>query len=137
VNQPSQPHTHWWCNGRRDLSHVHPTPLPLTLKTGDRVMRDNLAVHKVAGVRTAIERAGAHLLYLSPYSPRPWSASRLRPIELAFSKLKDLRHVAKERAVTDVWDRIDQSLTAFSPEECRDYLAHQRQGSTRSENIIF
>jgi len=36
---------------------------------------DNLAAHKVAGVRQAIEAAGAVLLYLPPYSPD------LNPIE--------------------------------------------------------
>jgi transposase len=30
---------------------------------------DNLAAHRIAGVRTAIEAAGARLLLLPPYSP--------------------------------------------------------------------
>jgi transposase len=41
-------------------------------------------VHKVAGVREAIEAAGAYVLYLPSYSPD------LNPIEMAFSKLKAL-----------------------------------------------
>jgi len=45
---------------------------------------DNLPAHKVAGVRDAIETAGARLLYLPPYSPD------FNPIEMAFSKLKAL-----------------------------------------------
>ena len=53
-----------------------------TLKRGDIVMMDNLPVHKVAGVREAIEAAGARLRYLPKYSPD------LNPIEMAFSKLK-------------------------------------------------
>jgi len=32
------------------------------------VIIDNLASHKVAGLREAIEAAGANLLYLPPYS---------------------------------------------------------------------
>jgi len=43
---------------------------------------DNLPAHQVTGVRLAIERAGATLLYLPPYSPD------FNPIEMAFSKLK-------------------------------------------------
>lgn len=39
------------------------------LAPGDIVIMDNLPAHKVAGVREAIEAAGAHLLYLPPYSP--------------------------------------------------------------------
>jgi transposase len=30
---------------------------------------DNLAAHKVAGIREAVAAAGASLLYLPPYSP--------------------------------------------------------------------
>ncbi len=39
------------------------------LRPGDTVIMDNLAAHKVAGVREAIETAGAQLVYLPPYSP--------------------------------------------------------------------
>jgi transposase len=42
---------------------------------GDIVVMDNLGSHKVAGVRKAIEDAGARLLYLPSYSPD------LNPIE--------------------------------------------------------
>lgn len=45
------------------------------LKPGDIVVLDNLSSHKVAGIREAIEAAGATLLYLPPYSPD------LNPIE--------------------------------------------------------
>jgi DDE superfamily endonuclease len=37
-----------------------------TLRPGDIVIRDNLRAHKVAGIREAIEQAGARLLYLPP-----------------------------------------------------------------------
>jgi transposase len=52
------------------------------LREGDVVVMDNLASHKVAGVKEAIERAGATLRYLPAYSPD------LNPIEQAFVKLK-------------------------------------------------
>jgi transposase len=44
---------------------------------GDVEIMDNLSAHKVAGVKEAIEKAAAHLLYLPPYSPD------FSPIELA------------------------------------------------------
>jgi transposase len=50
----------------------------------------NLPGHKVHGVRQAIEAAGAHLLYLPPYSPD------FNPIENAFAKLKALLRKAAE-----------------------------------------
>jgi transposase len=53
-----------------------------TLKPGDIVMLDNLAVHKVAGIAELIERRGARLQPLPPYSPE------LNPIEQCWAKLK-------------------------------------------------
>jgi transposase len=40
-----------------------------TLRQGEIVMMDNLASHKVAGIKEAIEGAGAELRYLPSYSP--------------------------------------------------------------------
>ncbi len=40
-----------------------------TLRPGHIVVMDNLAAHKVEGVRQAIETRCATLLYLPPYSP--------------------------------------------------------------------
>jgi transposase len=52
------------------------------LRQGDVVVMDNLASHKVAGVKEAIERAGATVRYLPACSPD------LNPIEQVFAKLK-------------------------------------------------
>ena len=54
-------------------------------------MLDNLAAHKVDGVRQAIAAAGASILYLPPYSPD------LNPIERRFAKLKTLPRKAAAR----------------------------------------
>jgi transposase len=54
------------------------------LAPGDVVVLDNLAAHKVAGVRQAIAAAGASILYLPPHSPD------LNPIEQLFAKLRAL-----------------------------------------------
>ena len=54
------------------------------LRPGDIVIMDNLGSHKGAGIRPAIEAAGASLLHLPPYSPD------FNPIENAFAKLKAL-----------------------------------------------
>ena len=45
------------------------TLLAPTLRPGDIVIMDNLPAHKVSGARAAIERTGARLLFLPPYSP--------------------------------------------------------------------
>jgi transposase len=89
-----------------------------TLKPGDIVVMDNLSSHKVAGVREAIEAAGAELRYLPPYSPD------LNPIELAFSKLKKLLRDGAERTVDKLWELCGRILDQFTEPECRNYFAH-------------
>ena len=74
------------------LAYVEQVLVP-TLRPGDVVVLDNLAVHKQPEVRTAIEQAGAHLRFLPPYSPD------FNPIELAFAKLKAFFRAARPRAL--------------------------------------
>ena len=89
-----------------------------TLRPGDIVVMDNLAAHKVAGVRQAIEACGAELRYLPPYSPD------LNPIENAFAKLK--AHVRKSAARTlDALERAAaMRLPKFKPDQCANFFAH-------------
>jgi len=77
---------------------------------------DNLSSHKVAGVRQAIEAAGAELRYLPPYSPD------LNPIELAFSKFKKLLRDGAERTVDKLWNLCGSILEQFTGAECRNYF---------------
>jgi transposase len=107
------------------------------LRPGDLVIMDNLAAHKVAGVREAIEAQGAELRYLPPYSPdlNPSGAERLirsrrdrRPQggggEQAFAKLKALPRQAAERTVNGLWTAIGKLLQLFPPAECANHLAN-------------
>lgn len=87
-----------------------------TLRSGDIVIMDNLASHKVAGVREAIEAKGAELRYLPPYSPD------FNPIEQLFAKLKHLIRKAEPRTVDATWRKVGDLLDAFSPAECANYL---------------
>jgi transposase len=104
-------------NGAAFLAYVEQILCP-TLHPGDIVICDNLASHKVSGVRDAIEACGASLLYLPPYSPD------LNPIERAFSKLKRLLRSAAERTVDALWSAIGRLLQQFTPDECANYLRH-------------
>ena len=70
-----------------------------TLRPGDLVVLDNLASHKSSAAVTAIERVGAQLIYLPPYSPD------LNPIENVFSKLKQLIRSWRPRN----WSQIIQA----------------------------
>ncbi len=87
------------------------------LDPGDSVVMANLPAHKVAGIRQAIEAAGATLLYLPPYSPD------CNPIEMAFAKLKALLRKAAARTADDLWDAIADAIDAFTSTECENYFA--------------
>lgn len=87
------------------------------LRPGDIVIMDNLSSHKGPRVCEMIERAGASLLFLPPYSPD------FNPIEMAFAKLKALLRKAAERTVEALWDAIGQIIDTFKPDECRNYFA--------------
>ena len=94
-----------------------------TLKPGDVVVLDNLGSHKGQAVRRAIRAAGAHLLFLPPYSPD------LNPIEQVFAKLKHLMRKATERSHEATWRRVGTLLDTFSAAECRNYLVNSGYGS--------
>ena len=87
-----------------------------TLVKGDIVVLDNLGSHKGKPARAAIRAAGAHLLFLPPYSPD------LNPIEQVFAKLKHLMPKARTRAFEDTWPTVGKTLDTFAPNECENYL---------------
>jgi transposase len=104
-------------NGAMFEAYVEQVLVP-TLRPGDVVVMDNLGSHKSRAVRAAIERAGARLLYLPPYSPD------LNPIEQAFAKLKALLRKAALRKVTELWKHLGDLTASFTPDECRNFLRH-------------
>ena len=87
------------------------------LQPGDVVVMDNLSSHKVSGVREMIEKAGAEVLYLPPYSPD------LNPIEKLFAKLKILLRKAAKRSTEELWKEIGELLNTVTTNECANYFA--------------
>lgn len=102
-------------NGELFTLYVENVLVP-TLAKGDIVILDNLGSHKGKRARRAIRQAGAHLLFLPPYSPD------LNPIEQLFAKLKHLMREAEARTVEDTWRKVGELLDLFSPAECNNYL---------------
>ena len=89
------------------------------LWVGAIVVMDNLPVHHAHVVREAIEAAGAKLVFLPPYSPD------LSPIELCWSKLKQLLRSGKARTR----EALDQALTkiinhCISSDDAFAWFAH-------------
>jgi transposase len=104
-------------NGATFLAYVEDVLAP-TLKFGEIVIMDNVGVHKVMGVREAIEASGADVIYLPPYSPD------LNPIEQFFSKLKALLRKTAARTIDKLWAVLGSCLTDFSRDECAAYLTN-------------
>jgi transposase len=104
-------------NGAAFLAYVQQVLAP-ELKPGDIVIMDNLSSHKGPAVRAAIEAAGAHLLYLPPYSPD------FNPIENAFAKLKQGLRDWAARTVAGVYGALRDIVTRFAPDECAAYFQH-------------
>jgi transposase len=88
------------------------------LRPGDIVVMDNLAAHKVAGVREAIRAVEADVLYLPSYSPD------LNPIEHVFAKIKQEIRKRKPRTKAECDALCGECLDWFTAPECRNYLKH-------------
>ena len=95
-----------------DQQHLAPT-----LAVGDIVIVDNMASHKVAGVRQAIKARGASLRFLLPYSPN------LTPIEQAFAKLKQFVRSAAPRSRDTLWNTSGSAVGCFSARGCSNFIA--------------
>ena len=95
-----------------------------TLKPGDIVVADNLGSHKGKNVRQMIRKAGAHLVFLPPYSPD------LNPIEQLFSKVKHAMRKAMGRTVEAVQEALKTILDTVPASECGNYLANAGYKST-------
>ena len=87
-----------------------------SLRAGDVVVMDNLSSHKAAGVREAIEAAGADLWYLPPYSPD------LNPIEKLWSKVKAWLRRVGAKTIDALNNTIADALRDVLPTECLNYF---------------
>ena len=99
------------------LAYVEQVLVP-TLRPGDVVVLDNLAMHKQPEVQAAIERVGARLRFLPPYSPD------FNPIELAFAKLKAFLRAARPRTFDHDVELVAIALQLFSARECLNFVRH-------------
>jgi len=106
-------------DGEMFLAWVRQGLVP-TLQPQDVVILDNLATHKVAGVRQAIEAVGAQLLYLPPYSPD------FNPIENLWSKVKHILRSLAPRTADDLLQAVARAFAAISTADCQGFFLHAR-----------
>lgn len=88
------------------------------LRRGDIVLLDNLKAHKAPVVRAIIERRGATVKFLPPYS------HDFNPIEAVWALIK--KHIRTYAPRTrDALRRVARAARyAVRPHHCRQYFAH-------------
>jgi transposase len=104
-------------NGPTFLAYIRDSLGP-ALKSGDIVICDNLASHKVEGVKEAVEARGAQIRYLPPYSPD------LNPIEMFFSILKTNLRRCAPRTCSSIIEAIKDSILTVSSSVCQRLFRH-------------
>src|SRR5215217_4384566 len=92
------------------------TQLAPTLRKGDVVILDNLAVHKSERAAACLKQRGAWFLFLPAYSPD------MNPIEQAFAKLKAHLRKAEARTFDALWRALGEICDGVEAEECRNYF---------------
>jgi len=102
-------------NGEMFLAWVRQGLAP-TLRPGDVVILDNLATHKIRGVRDAIEAVGARLLYLPPYSPD------FNPIEPMWSKIKQVLRSHAPRTEEELLGAAKTAFNSISTADCKGFF---------------
>jgi transposase len=85
---------------------------------GAIVAMDNLPVHYAEIAKELIESVGAEVKFLPPYSPD------LSPIELCWSKIKEILRSAKARTSAALDDAISLAISAITEENALDWFNH-------------
>ena len=86
------------------------------LKPGQTVILDNLAAHKVEGVRQRVESTGARLIYLPPYSPD------FNPIERCWAQFKQVLRAARARTFSALELAVASALDTVLPAHIEGYF---------------
>jgi transposase len=88
------------------------------LRPRDVVILDNLSSHKSERARRLIESRGASLEFLPPYSPD------LNPIEMVFSKIKQLLRSTACRTQDTLWGAMQSVLDSITAADATNCFRH-------------
>ena len=113
-------------NGEMFLAWVELGLAP-TLRAGEVVILDNLATHKIQGVREAIQARGARLLYLPPYSPD------FNPIEPMWSKIKQVLRSHAPRNDEQLLLATKAASPSISLADCQGFFFSTRYATSFME----
>ena len=115
-------------NGEMFLAWVAQGLAP-TLQKGDVVIMDNLATHKIRGIREAIQAVGARLLYLPPYSPD------FNPIENMWSKIKEILRSHAPRTESELIQATKTAFQAISIADCKGFFFNAKYATLFMEML--
>ena len=79
---------------------------------------DNLPAHKMAVIETLISSRGAQVIFLPPYSPD------LNPIELLWSKLKEIIRGYAPKTVRAFNRALSAALSKITKSDLKGWFAH-------------
>lgn len=82
------------------------------------VIMDNARIHLGEMVKESIEKAGANLIYLPPYSPE------FSPIENFWSKVKAILRKIKARNYKDLIEGITSAMLQVTKQDIRNWFTH-------------
>ena len=88
-----------------------------TLRRGDIVVMDNLAVHKSPQVTALVKAVGAEVRFLPAYSPD------LNPIEKMWSKIKSLLRSHEARTPEELDEAISKAFSKTTAKDAMGYFA--------------
>jgi transposase len=89
-----------------------------TLRSGDVLVLDNLAVHKLGGLREWLAKRGVQVLFLPPYSPD------FSPIEQAWSKLKTAVRTAQAQSRQALEAAVQAAVDWISSQDAQHWFDH-------------
>ena len=99
------------------LIYVEKILVPV-LWSGAIVVMDNLPVHYAGEVKALIESVGGQVKFLPPYSPD------LSPIELCWSKFKEILSSAKARTLDALDLVITNAINVISEDDAINWFHH-------------
>jgi transposase len=107
----------WAANGEIFLHFIEKCLCPV-LKKGNVVVMDNVAFHKISGIKEAIHATGARLIYLPPYSPD------LNPIENMWGKIKHYLRKMAARTLASLHNSIQATFKMITSSDLQGWFKH-------------
>ena len=107
-----------WSTDTEAFLHFIEKELCPNLLSGEVVVMDNVSFHKNAAVIKAIEKVGAKVLFLPPYSPE------LNPIENMWSKIKHYLKKEASRTVEEFNNAMTYAFNTISEFDIEGWFKH-------------